>query len=282
MPGRLQLSDTTQGQAPDVSLFREALDAPTLDRFENPEIRPDAKPEVKQETEPKPEVEAPVPSARLREESEARRRLERERDELRARLAAFEVQPKPQPQQKLDVFDNPSAFVQQEVSPLLNEIRAELQLTRENASAQYAASHYGPERVDAARSALQQGLWAGDPNAKALHEAALRHPDPYGLITRWFVERETLNTIGGDLEQYNQRTLQEALKNPDFLKQALEALKGQAAASGSMINRAPVTQSKVPTLPSLSDIGAAGGDEGITEASDEALFRAAVSAKRRS
>jgi hypothetical protein len=279
------LSDTTQGQdAPDVSLFREALDAPTLERFENPEIRPDAKPEVKQETEQqKPEVDAPVPSARLREESEARRRVERERDDLRARLAAYEVQPRAQqpPQQKLDVFDNPSAFVQQEVTPLLERMEARMQAQTESMSANFAANLFGAEKVDAARNALQQGLWANDPNAHALHQAALRHPDPYGLITRWFVERETLSAIGGDLEQYNQRTLQEALKNPEFLKQALEAAKGHAQANGSMINRPAVTQSKVPTLPSLSDIGAAGGDEGITESSDEALFRAAVSAKRR-
>jgi hypothetical protein len=269
------LSDVTQN---DGELFREALDAPTLDKFENPEIKPEAKPEVKQE-EAKPEIDAQVPSARLREESEARRRLERERDELRARLAAFEVQPKPQAsQQKLDVFDNPAAFVQQEVTPLLQQIREEMQATRESMSAQSAASYYGADKVSEARSALQQGLFQNDPNAHAVHQAALRSADPYGLITRWHVERQTLQAIGGDLEQYNQRTLQEALRNPEFLKQALEAAKGQAV---GQINR-PVTQSTVPNIPSLSDIGAAGGDEGQTEASDEALFRAAVSARRRS
>jgi hypothetical protein len=273
------MSDTTQGQdTPDNVLFREALDAPTLDKFENPEIRPDARPEVKQE-EPKPEIDASVPSSRLREESEARRRLERERDELRARLAAYEVQPRPQttPEKKLDVFDNPSAFVQQEVTPLLQRMEERMQAQTESMSANFAATYYGADKVNAARNALQQGLFAGDPNATAVHQAALRHPDPYGLITRWHMEREMLSQIGGDLEQYNQRTLQEALKNPEFLKQALAAAKGQAT---TQINR-PVTQSTVPTLPSLSDIGAAGGDEGPTEASDEALFRAAVSAKRR-
>jgi hypothetical protein len=153
-----------------------------------------------------------------------------------------------------------------------------MQATRESMSAQSAANYYGADKVSEARSALQQGLFQNDPNAHAVHQAALRSADPYGLITRWHVERQTLQAIGGDLEQYNQRTLQEALRNPEFLKQALEAAKGQAV---GQINR-PVTQSKVPTLPSLSDIGAAGGDEGISEASDEALFRAAVSAKRRS
>jgi hypothetical protein len=271
------LSDITQN---DGELFREALDAPTLDKFENPEIQPEPKPARNEQEEPKPEIDAQVPSARLREESEARRRLERERDELRAKLAAFEVQPKPQQSsdKKLDVFDNPAAFVQQEVTPLLQQIREEMQATRESMSAQSAAGYYGADKVSEARSALQQGLFQNDPNAHAVHQAALRSADPYGLITRWHVERQTLQAIGGDLEQYNQRTLQEALKNPEFLKQALEAAKGQAV---GQINR-PVMQSKVPTLPSLSEIGAAGGDEGPQEASDEALFRAVVSARRRS
>jgi hypothetical protein len=269
------MSDTTQDAA-DTALFREALDAPTLDKFENPEVRPEP---ARQEREPKPEVEASIPPARLREESEARRNVERERDELRARLAAFEVQPRPQqtPDKKLDVFDNPSAFVQQEVTPLLERMEARMQAQTESMSANFAATYYGADKVSEARNALQQGLFAGDPNARAVHQAALQHPDPYGLITRWHMERQMLSQIGGDLEQYNQRTLQEALKNPEFLKQALEAAKGQAV---GQINR-PVTSSKVPTLPSLSDIGAAGGDEGQTSASDEALFRAAVSAKRR-
>jgi hypothetical protein len=270
------MSDTTTN---DGELFREALDAPTLEKFENSPIQPEPKPVEEKGEEPKPDVDPLVPSQRLREEREARGRLERERDELRARLAAFEVQPKPQTaQQKLDVFDNPSAFVQQEVTPLLERMEARMQAQTESMSANFAATYYGADKVSEARSALQQGLFAGDPNAQAVHQAALRHPDPYGLITRWHMERQMLSQIGGDLESYNQRTLQEALRNPEFLKQALEAAKGQAV---GQINR-PVIQSKIPTLPSLSDIGAAGGDEGPTEASDEALFRAAVSAKRRS
>src|SRR5215813_13443394 len=110
-PGRLTLSDTTQGQD-DGSLFREAIDAPTLEKFENPTL-PEVKPEpvrqqVQQPEKPKPQTpDAPVPAGRLREESDARRRAEREASDLRARLAAFEVQPRreAEPPKKADMFD---------------------------------------------------------------------------------------------------------------------------------------------------------------------------------
>jgi hypothetical protein len=303
--GRLTLTDTTQGQdtqqSPqnDASLFREALDAPTLEKFENP---PELKPESQQQqrpagqqpgqqpakTETQQQDDAMVPSGRLREVTEARTRAERERDEYRARLAAYEAQPRQQPQQqeqpkKLDVFDNPSGFVKQEVEPLFNQFRQEMQMTREAMSADNAVRVYGDERVGAARAALEQGMARHDPNAWATYNRAMASHDPYGVITRWHLDRETLTQIGGDLETYKKRILEDALKDPEFHKQVIQAAKGQAAANGQQINRPAggVVQPKVPTLPSLSDIGAAGPDEQHMEPSDEALFRAAVSAKRR-
>ena len=80
------------------------------------------------------------------------------------------------------------------------------------------------------------------------------------------------------------KLLEEAMKDPEFQKKVILAAKGAAQANGSQINRAPayITQSTVPVIPSLADIGAAGPDEQMQEPSDDALFRAAVSAKRRS
>jgi hypothetical protein len=135
--------------------------------------------------------------------------------------------------------------------------------------------------VTAARAALEQGMARHDPHAWATYNRAMASHDPYGVITRAHMDRQTLTEIGGDLETYKKRVLEEAMKDPEFHKQVIQAAKGQAAASGQQINRPGVVQSKVPTLPSLSDIGAAGADEQQMEPSDEALFRAAVSAKRR-
>jgi hypothetical protein len=293
-PGRLTLSDTTQGQdvqqPDDGALFREALDAPTLEKFENPQLPPEKpvqQPAPQQQPgqqQPQQQQDAPVPAGRLREESEARRRAEREATDLRARLAAYEVQPRQQqhPEKKLDVFDNPSGFVQQEIKPHLEQMNQQFQMMREMMSADNATRLYGEPSVTAARAALEQGMARHDPHAWATYNRAMASHDPYGVITRAHMDRQTLTEIGGDLETYKKRVLEEALKDPEFHKQVIQAAKGQAAASGSQVNRpAQITQSKVPTLPSLSDIGAAGADEQQMEPSDEALFRAAVSAKRR-
>lgn len=285
------MSDTTQGQdigqdAPDDgALFREVLDAPTLDKFENPpdpKVEPRTEPKIEPKAEPKTEgSDGPVPSGRFREESEARRRAEREASDLRAQLAAYQVRTPPQqPQQpKLDVFDDPSRFVKQEVQPILEQFRAELQMTREAMSADNAVRLYGEQQVAAARAELEQGMARQDPNAWATWNRAMSSHDPYGVITRWHSDRETLVQIGGDLNAYKAKILEDAMKNPEFQKQVITAAKGQAQANGSMVNRP--AQSKVPTLPSLSDIGASGADEQFSEPSDDALFRAAVSAKRR-
>jgi hypothetical protein len=286
------MTDTTQGQdtqtqqGDDASLFRDAIDAPTLEKFENPPPKPEGQQQqpTGQQQKPDTQPDAPVPSGRFREESEARRRAERDRDELRARLAAIEVQPRQQGQQpqKLDVFDNPAGFVKQEVEPILAQFRQELQMTREAMSADNAVRVYGDQQVSAARANLEQGMARHDPNAWATYNRAMASHDPYGVITRWHLDRETLTQIGGDLESYKKRILEEALKDPEFHKQVIGAAKGHAAANGQQINRPVVTQSKVPVIPSLSDIGAAGADEQQIEPSDEALFRAAVAAKRRS
>jgi hypothetical protein len=283
------LSDTTQGQdiIQDANLFSEATNAETLEKFENPDLpNPDAKVEPKPELKPEPKPDSrtdndgPVPAGRLREESEARRRFERENADLRARLAAFEVQPRQQqaPAQKLDVFDNPAGFVKQEVEPILSQFRQELQMTREAMSADNAVRVYGEDRVGAARAALEQGMARHDPTAWATYNRAMSSHDPYGVITRAHLDRETLQQIGGDLDGYKKRVLEEALSDPEFHRRAIEAAKGQAT---QQVNRPAVIQSNVPNLPSLSNIGAAGGDEQMQEPTDEALFRAAVSAKRR-
>jgi hypothetical protein len=286
------LSDITQGaDAPDENaLFQQAVeaDAPTLEKFENPPLPPDEpepKPADKPAPPPAPPVEpqpdAPVPAGRLREESEARRRAERERDELLMRISQQQRPPPSQPQRK-DMFEDPSAFVQQEVAPYLEQIVAQQQRDREAYSADWAVRSFGEDKVTAGRQALEQGMQRGDQAAWATYQRAMQSHDPYGVITRWHMERETLNSIGGDLESYKQRLRDEFLNDPEFRKQVFEAAKGQAAGTGMSVARpAQVTQPKAPTVPSLSNIGAGGGDEQMQEPSDMQLFRTAVSAKRR-
>ena len=297
------MTDTTQGAdaLDDNALFNEATSLDTLDKFENPTLpepkapepkpaepakAPEAKgPDGKTAPEPKPEDNAPVPAGRLREESEARRRAERERDDLQRRLEALTRQPVPQqPQQPLtqkeiDLFDNPKGFVKQEVQPMLEQLQGMFQQQREAMSLDYAVRNHGDETVGAARQHLEQGMQRNDPNAWATYRNAMQSHDPYGVIVKSYRERETLRNIGGDLEAYKKRVIDEAMSDPEFQKRFLETVKGQAGANGNNVAR-PV-RPQVSSSPSLGNVGAAGGDQQLSEPSDIDLFRAATTSKRR-
>src|SRR5688500_15745746 len=176
------MSDVTQGQdAPsDNELFRDVTDAVTLEKFENPEPPkvPDEKPVEKPAEKIEDRKDEAIPAFRLREEAEARRRVEQERDDLRARLERLERQAPRQPQQKeppakIDLFENPSGFVRQEIDPMLEEFRNELQRTREAMSLDNAIARHGAEKVDAARKALEQGMARNDPDAWSTYNRAM-------------------------------------------------------------------------------------------------------------
>jgi hypothetical protein len=280
------MTDVTQGaDAPDdASLFSDVTTATTLEKFENPEVplppvepKPDGPKEPPKETPKAEQPDAPVPAGRLREEAEARRRAERERDDLLRQLAAARAQPQPQqpPQKPPDVFENPSGFVQSEVKPLIDQFKQEMQLQREAYSMDMAASRFGPELVAHSRQALEHFMKNGDPMAWATYNRAMQSHDPYGVIANWYQERSTLHEIGGDLNGYKSRVLEEALKDPDFRRKAIEASKGDA----SHVARPAVTSS-VPKIPSLGNVGA-GGEADLQEPSEQQLFRAATTAKRR-
>jgi hypothetical protein len=283
------MSDIDQGQD-DNALFRDATEGTTLDKFENPELpkaEPDkdaAKAEPKLTEKPaekpadKPEDREAIPAWRLREAADRARQAEQENAELRARMQAYErQQPKvPAP----DMFENPSAFIRQEVAPTLQEMRdAILQEVREENSRTQAIIQHGAETVQAAYTALQQGIHADDPNVKAVLDAARGSRDPYGVITRWHKEREFYKTTGGDLEAYNKKQQEAYLRDPEFRKRAIEMERNAALQTGQTVYRP--AQSKVPNVPSLANFGAGGGDENVSEPSDDQLFRQAVSAKRR-
>ena len=282
------MSDITQGQD-DNELFRDATEGTTLDKFENPELpkepekkEPDKADKSAEKPTDKP-VEKPdereaIPAWRLREEADEKRKLAQENAELRARMQAFERQApqKPAP----DIFENPSSFVRQEVKPDLQELRdAILQEVREENSRTQAIIQHGGETVQAAYTALQQGIHAGDPNVKAVLDAARGSRDPYGVITRWHKERTFYQTTGGDLEAYNKKQQEAYLSDPEFRKRAIEMERNAALQNGNTVYRP--AQSKVPNVPSLANFGAGGGDENVSEPSDDQLFRQAVSAKRR-
>ena len=256
------MTDTTQGQdlPDDNALFQDATTTETLEKFENPELPIDLPDLPKPEPKPEPIAEKPpekveakdeahIPAWRLREESEARRQAERRYEELQAQLR----QQQPQPQQGPDIFENPSAFVQQYVEQAEARMAARLQAQSENTSLKWAVREHGVETVSTARQALEQGLGVGDPAARDVYRRAINSDDPYGVIIQWHHTGEVLRTTGGDLNAYRQKILDEALKDPEYQRKVIESARVLAQASGRMVER---PSSHRPPLLHRSEISA--------------------------
>jgi hypothetical protein len=244
----------------DVALFNEATSP-----VEQPETPPEPKP-------PEP-PEPAIPAGRLREEADARRTAERERDELRRRLddVYARQQPKPETPKRSDMFEAPSAFVQEEVKPLLNPVQERINAVTEHYSLQHALTRYGDEKVGAARKALESAMGSRDSEAWGVYNRAMASIDPYGEIMRWHTSKEVISTVGTDLSAYRQKLLDEAIKDPEFQKKVFDAARGQAASTGNNVSR-PVA----PKLPSIGKVGAAQTSDTDDNLSDEELFQAAT------
>ncbi|PBB75201.1 hypothetical protein CK227_10440 [Mesorhizobium sp. WSM4308] len=228
-------------------------------------------------TEPNPAPEPAIPPARLREEAEARRKAERELDELRGRLAAMQEQKKPAEQPKApDFWEDPNAFVQNSLTPMQEQFQQQVQEMREHFSKQTAIAQHGAEVVKAAEDAVEEALRQLPPDQQARMRAARgKDLDPYGEMVRWNKQRMAMQEVGPDPAAYKSRILEESLKDPEFLKRALEAARGTATATGNTITRPPVA-----SIPSLSKVGAVALPEGQDEASDSELF-ASITKRRR-
>lgn len=254
----------------DAALLKEVLNNPPTESEVDPprrEVEPPA---------PPPPPEENIPPARLREEADARRAAERERDDFRRRLDDMlnrQPQPKPEPPKRSDMFEAPSAFVQEEVRPLLDPVQERINSLTEHYSLQNAVTRHGDEKVGAARKALESAMGSRDSEAWSIYNRAMSSIDPYGEIMRWHTSQEVISTVGNDLGAYRQKLLDEALKDPEFQKKVFEAARGTAASTGNNVSR-PV----VPKLPSIGKVGAAAStaDNAEENMSDEELFHAAT------
>jgi hypothetical protein len=213
-----------------------------------------------------------IPAARLREELENKRALERERDEYRRRLDEFTRPPKPEPPKRSDLFEAPSAFVQEEVRPLIDPVQQRIEAITEHYSRQNAVREYGQEKVQAAYKLMESAMGARDSEAWSVFNRARASIDPYGEIMRWHASKEVISTVGSDLKAYREKLADEFLTDPEFQKRAYEKWRGQAASSGNNVSR-PVA----PKLPSIGKVGAASASSDADEnLSEDELFQAAT------
>lgn len=280
------MSDDLNGGSPadDAALFSSAVSNQPQDDPQT--IASDPAPVASQ---PEPQNTQPnaanpdpaIPPARLREEADARRKAENEVAELRGRLAAMEQrlnQPAKAPEEpkaKREIWEDPDGFVADALTPVQQQLRQQA----ERISMRFAVKEYGQETVAAAYSALDKALEAGDPNAHAEYQRIRASDDPFDGIVQWHKRSETLREVGIDPAAYRNRVLEEALKDPEFLKRALESTRTQAQTNGNTI--AQPARPQVQSLPSLNKVGSVALPDNGNEASDAEMFASATRRRAR-
>jgi hypothetical protein len=179
-----------------------------------------------------------VPSWRVREINEERRAAQAERDVLRAERDRFAFQQQEMLRQLAQLQQPAAAKAEPEPDPIIDpkgyrdfiERRFEERLVAERRehSLQFARRIYGQE-FDQAYSAARQLV---DPVLRARMQQS---SDPGETLIGWFREKVREATVGNDLNAYNKKlkdeALKEALENPEFRKAAMDHWSKSAASA---------------------------------------------------
>lgn len=257
----------------EAELFNQAVsDEPETPVIEEKPIEQQEQPADGQEEHPdgeKPPI-PPKPEYRLKEDAEARRRAERDLADERADKAALK--------QRLEALERANQPAAQKVEtparpdPLLDpdgyakavrdDIRQEMLNERREESLQSAAEKYKDEFKEAYQAAQQRV----DP---ALRARMQESRNPGETLIQWHRENKTRAEIGGDLTAYKARLREEALKDPEFRKAAMEAWRSDA--QPAQVNGRPRVELP-PTLNGASRANAALRSED-NAVSDAELFR---------
>lgn len=249
------------------ALFDGAIsDEPTL----NPEVTITIEQPEQAVIEEKPELEVgdltaekppipPKPEWRLKEDAERARAAETELANERAEKAALKQRlealerpaPKAEPTKpvKPDPLLDPDGFEQ-----YLEQKWEERQLnaTRETSLSNAHKTYKG--EFEEAYAAAQKQV---DPALKALMQQSR---DPGETLIQWHREQKTRAEVGTDLTAYKAKLREEALKDPEFRKAAMEAWQAEAQ---PLVNGRP----RVELPPSLS--GASRANASLRSSNDD-------------
>ena len=239
---------------------------------------PDATTEQDDEApQPAPEGRERIPSSRLREETERRRQIEQERDTLRTQLAAFQaalqVQQRPPPQQeqpaKPDFWSDPEAWAANQRAEIAREFTAK----HVNAALSEAHEEHGDEFVAAYRALTSQN--PQDPVARAAVQRIWDAPNPGKALMRWHGEQQILRQSGGDPQAYKQQVAREIMSDPEFRRQILSDMRGEAQRGDG---GRPRTSTRLPK--SLNGASGGGsvrtGDPELYNNSEDSVFAFAM------
>jgi hypothetical protein len=220
---------TVSDEATDSPVVAEQAEQPEQARDEGGRFakeEPEAEVVAEQVEKPAVDDNAPlVPSWRLREINEEKRLLAADNERMRAELAQSRQQ---QPRQEQS---NPAQKAEEEPDPLLNpkeyrefiERRIEQRILNDRREESLLrARDANQQEFDEAYAAAQKAV---DPALKARMQSSR---DPGKTLLEWHRDNKTKAEIGSDLAAYKQRLREEALKDPEFRKAAMEAWRSDA------------------------------------------------------
>jgi hypothetical protein len=213
--------------------------------------------------------EAHVPSWRLREVNEAKEAAERRARELEDRYHAIErqfaemKQSQQKPQEPVDWFTDPNAAIRQNLDPVRQDFQMALASQRNQFSEMLARQSVGDAKIEEVKKWVSSRM--NDPVLSARVEQS---PHPWGELIRSYDEQKTLSEIGGDINSFRQKVLDDAMKDPAFQAKVVEMVRGGSQAKPNTVVQLP---------PSLNKAAAASSpyeDEG--DMSDRSLFANAM------
>lgn len=276
---------TDSGAAGDDDLYASVTSGEAILEDDLDQLGGDPAPPVQNDppANPDPPANSPpepaIPPARLREEAEARRAAERRIAELEGQLTAFRSQKPADPAPRVDpvdrVLSDPTGFVREEAKTLVDPFDQRMSQLTEFYSQRDAIRDHGREKVAEAFQALDRAANNGDPDAIATVSRVRQSLDPYGDIVRWHQNAATLAETKGDLAAYRQRVLDEAMKDPDYVRKVVEASRQAAHQAGNVVTRPTVS-----APPSLNKVGSAALPENMEDVSDAELFSSTTRRRR--
>ena len=229
-----------------------------------------AEPEVVEPVaEEQPETDAQVPSWRLREIREAKEaEIAKQTEALtqeRNKVAQFEAQVQQlqtqlnQHQQKPapDMFEKPDEWQQHIQGDYQQQIQTFQQEQAKQMARLEAMTIHGADTVQTAMEAAIKAE-ASNPSLGARIAGS---PNPYTEAVNWHKESQVHEQIGeGGIDAFRERTREELMKDPEFRKQVVESLRGEAGGVGNTttqtipsLNNAPRVQVKDNGDPIMSD-----------------------------
>lgn len=201
----------------------------------------------------------------VRERAQA---AERERDDLRRQLAAAQ-----KPAEKRDFWADPDAAVAEQAQQIARQTTDPIMQSLMFNSRLVAQQVHGAELATAAEKAFNDAVDSGEMD-RATSERINNSPNPFHAAVEWYRQQQVLKTVGNDLSAYEQKLLDEKLKDPEFLAKAVaahQAAQAQSRQPNGQFGAKPTNVSRLP--PSLNRAtGAASMPAG--DVSDEDMARA--------